>query len=135
MDDHSSLLGILVSDMAFLGCPFPDHSLLLWENHQTHPQSSHTALVNLDLRCLQVRCPSWTCVVSSVTCLSQADPSTFLANRTVALFGGQSPSGMNWSQSKPIINTIVLMSPILHYTLTHALCHTNLQCPPSAGGT
>ena len=28
-------------------------------------------------------------------------------------------------------NSIVLTSPILHYTLIHACCHANLQCPQS----
>lgn len=44
----SSLLGIL-SGLAFLGISFPDHPLLLRESYQTHPQPSHSALVNLDL--------------------------------------------------------------------------------------
>lgn len=53
----SSLLGILVSGLAFLDVCFHDHVLSLGERYQTHPQPSHSALASLDLRFLQVRFP------------------------------------------------------------------------------
>lgn len=52
---QSSLLGILVSDMAFLAVSFLDNPLLLSERHLTHPPSSHVDVANSELSFLHMR--------------------------------------------------------------------------------